>query len=137
MKKVLVFGTFDGLHFGHLSFFKQAKKYGNCLIVVVSRDKTVRRIKKHSPKFSEKERLRAVKGVKLVDKAELGSVSDPYKIIKKLKPDVICLGYDQMAFTKNLPKKIKEVGLKTKIYRLKPYQPQKYHSFLIKKHAGH
>jgi len=28
MKKILVFGTFDGLHSGHLNFLEQAKKYG-------------------------------------------------------------------------------------------------------------
>jgi len=27
MKKVLVFGTFDGLHPGHINFFEQAKSW--------------------------------------------------------------------------------------------------------------
>ena len=31
MKKVLVFGTFDRLHPGHLYFLKNAKNMANCL----------------------------------------------------------------------------------------------------------
>ena len=41
MKKVLVFGTFDGLHEGHKDFLRQAKQYGDHLTVVVGRDSTV------------------------------------------------------------------------------------------------
>ena len=58
MKKVLIFGTFDGLHLGHLNFFEQAKEYGDYLIVVVARDKTVKRIKNRFPSKNEVERLR-------------------------------------------------------------------------------
>lgn len=32
-KKALAFGTFDGLHEGHEDFFRQAKKFGDNLIV--------------------------------------------------------------------------------------------------------
>jgi len=35
MKKVMCFGAFDGLHPGHLDFFRQAKRYGDFLIVSV------------------------------------------------------------------------------------------------------
>ena len=46
MKKVMVFGTFDGLHEGHLDFFRQAREYGDYLIVAVARDVNVKKIKK-------------------------------------------------------------------------------------------
>jgi len=131
MAKVLVFGTFDSLHQGHFSFFKQAKKYGDYLVVIVARDKTVNRVKKRFPLNNEKLRLKEVKQYKLVDEARMGYQDNPYKIIKEINPDVICLGYDQKSFTDNLLKKLKEFGLKTKIYRLKPYKPKKFHSSIL------
>lgn len=133
MKKVMVFGTFDGLHPGHLNFFKQARKYGKKLIVVVARDRTVKSIKKHLPFRNERERLKIVKSQKLVNQAILGNLKNPYLIIKKMKPDVICLGYDQRAFTKELPKKLKEMKFKIKIYRLRSYKPKIFHTSKIRK----
>ena len=119
-KKVLVFGTFDILHKGHLSYFKQARKYGDYLIAVVARDKTVLKIKGKLPRNNELKRLSKVKTE--VDKAVLGFVSDKYKVIRKFKPDVICLGYDQMASLEELKK------FNIPIKRLKSYQPHKYKS---------
>jgi len=50
-KKVLVFGTFDGLHEGHKNFFKQAREFGDFLVVVVGRDSTIVKTKGRPPKF--------------------------------------------------------------------------------------
>ncbi len=127
----MVFGTFDGLHKGHSDFFRQAKRYGDYLIVIVARDKTVKKLKGRLPLYNEKERLEAVKNSKSVDETKLGSKNNPYQIINKIKPEIICLGYDQKSFTNNLRGKLREMGLETKVYRLKPYKPQKYHSSII------
>jgi len=132
-QKVMVFGTFDGIHEGHLDFFRQAREYGDYLIVIVGRDVNILKIKKHLPEKSEEQRFNSLKRCKLVDEARMGFEDGPYKIIEDLKPDVICLGYDQLAFTKNLKKEIKKRGLDIKIYRLKPFQPEKYHSSIINK----
>ena len=133
MKKILVFGTFDGLHLGHINFFEQAKKLGDYLIVVVARDVTVNEVKGHFPKRSELLRLKAVKQCKLVNGAVLGNIGDPCMIIKKIKPDVIGLGYDQQTFTNGLTKEIEVICSGTKIIRLKPFNPELHHSSLIKK----
>ena len=42
MKKVLVGGCFDFIHFGHISFLKQAKASGDYLIVALESDENVR-----------------------------------------------------------------------------------------------
>lgn len=126
MKKVMVFGTFDILHPGHLNFFKQAKKYGDYLIVVVGRDKTVKRIKGKLPRYSEKERVKQIAKLKVAQKVVLGHLKDPYKIIHKYKPDVICLGYDQKFFVDGLPEALKKLKLKIKTIKLKPYKPEVY-----------
>ena len=44
-KKVMTFGTFDGVHQGHENLLTQAKKLGNELIVVVAQDATVLKLK--------------------------------------------------------------------------------------------
>ena len=38
MKKVMVFGTFDILHEGHINMFEQAKQYGDFLETLFVRD---------------------------------------------------------------------------------------------------
>ena len=39
MKRVLTYGTFDLLHFGHLRLLKRAKALGDYLVVALSTDK--------------------------------------------------------------------------------------------------
>jgi len=131
-KTVLVFGTFDILHKGHLNFFKQAKKYGNILIVVIARNATVKKVKGKLPRNNEKKRLELVKNAEIVDQALLGLKGNKYKIIKKIKPDIICLGYDQTAFTDSLEKELINLKIKTKIYKMKPYKEKIYKSSKMK-----
>ena len=133
-KKVMAFGTFDIFHKGHENFLQQAKECGDYLIIVVARDKTVAEVKGELPQNNEQTRLQIVVKNGLADKVVLGNIKDKYKIIEKFKPDVICLGYDQQAFTENLEKKLKEYNLlNTKIVRLKAYCPEKYKSSKFKK----
>lgn len=129
----MVFGAFDGLHPGHLDFFRQARKYGNFLIVSVGTDKNVEAIKGKPPLFSQKERLRLVSNLKIVDKALLGVEKDYYRAIAKYKPDVVCLGYDQWATEEDVRIELNKVGLaKTKVIRLKPYQADRAKSTQLK-----
>ena len=128
MTKVMIFGTFDILHKGHLNKFEQAKKYGD-LIIIVARDDTVKKIKGKKPKYDEKQRQ---KNLRKYGKALLGYKTDKYKIIEKHKPDYIGLGYDQNSFTKDLKNELKARKLKTKIKRLKPYKAHKYKSSLLR-----
>lgn len=143
--KVLVFGTFDGLHEGHRDFFRQAKEYGESpshkastsqsyLVVVVGRDSTVQKVKKRLPKNNEQQRLKEVQNAKYVNEARLGNEgNNPYKVIEEVRPNIICLGYDQTHFVDKLELKIKEIGLNIEIKRLNPYKPEIYHSSLINK----
>lgn len=128
MKKVLVFGTFDILHPGHINFFKQAKKYGDFLIVIVGRDKNIVKIKGRLPLNNEKRRLKNLQKINLIDQSRLGYQKDPYKIIEKIKPGVICLGYDQNSYTNNLAEELKKRKLSCQVVRLKSFKPEKYKS---------
>lgn len=137
--RVLVFGTFDGLHEGHVHLFKQAKLHGDYLIVVVARDSTVMKNKAHVPKFSEKERLQKVQAHELVGEALLGqenhdTKSSKYDLIEKIHPDVICLGYDQAQFAEKLQQELQRMGLgNVKIVILEPFHPEKFKSSLLNK----
>ncbi len=133
MVKVMVFGTYDLLHKGHEFFLKQAKKYGDELIVVVGRDSNVMKIKKRAPIDDEKNRLKRIKSLDYVDKAVLGNLRDKYAVIKKIRPDIIVIGYDQDSFTESLDGKLEEFGLKTKVIKLKKaHLPKKYKSSIIR-----
>lgn len=130
----MVFGTFDIFHPGHKNFLKQARQYGNYLVVVIARDKTVEKVKGKLPCNNESDRRQAVIKSGLADEVIPGRLKDKYQLIKKYQPEVICLGYDQTAFINNLSEKLKEFNLaKTKIIRLKSYYPQKYKSSKLKK----
>ncbi|MBI4016111.1 MAG: adenylyltransferase/cytidyltransferase family protein, partial [Candidatus Aenigmarchaeota archaeon] len=133
MKKVMVFGTFDVLHKGHLFLFLEAKKHGDFLIVIVARDKTTHKVKGHKTTFSEKKRLKAVQSVPEVNFATLGHTDDVYRVLEDYAPNVICLGYDQQAFTDKLEKELKKRKILAEIVRLPPYEPEKFKSTLIKK----
>jgi len=140
MKKVLVFGTFDGLHEGHKDFLRQAKQFGDYLIVIVGRDSTIIKTKGRLPKFNEQERLKVVQDYKLVDQARLGNEAppgeklDPYKVVEEINPDIICLGYDQTYFADKLAEELPKRGLEhIKIERLRAFEPEKYHSSLLNK----
>lgn len=133
--KIMVFGTFDGLHPGHINFFKQAKNLtkNSFLIVSIARDKNIIKIKGKKPILSEKERLGLVEKSKFIDKVVLGGKVKYLPHILKEKPDIIALGYDQKAYVKNLKKDLKNKGILIKIIRLKPYKEKIYKNHLLKK----
>ncbi len=127
-KKVMCFGTFDLFHLGHLSYFKQAKDLGEHLTVVIARDKTKQNQKK-SIIFSELERLELVKNLRLVDEAVLGDEKDHFKVIERIKPDIICLGYDHKITKEKLKEKL---SFDVKVVRLLPYLSESNKSSKIK-----
>jgi len=119
-KNVVIAGTFDIIHPGHLWFIKKASEYGK-LTVVVARDESVKRFKGHLPIVPEDQRLMVVKGLKYVDDAVLGHPGeDILKIMEILKPDILVLGPDQSFVSeKELEEKLKSRGLNTRVIRVK------------------
>jgi len=131
----MVFGTFDGVHKGHLNFFKQAKNFmkNSFLIVSIARDKNVKRIKGQLPLFGEKKRMALVKQSSYVDKVVLSGVGDHIPHILKERPDIIALGYDQRDYVKNIKKDLKARGLAVRVVRLKAFKKEIYKNKLLKK----
>ncbi len=122
------FGTFDGLHPGHMYFLRQLAVLGNELFVVIARDRNVKRIKGKKPHCNEKDRLKAMSKIKFINRTLMGHATDYYHLINKFQPDTIGLGYDQKADIDDLQKKFPNI----KIIRLKALEPEKYKSSLLR-----
>ncbi|MCX6751602.1 MAG: adenylyltransferase/cytidyltransferase family protein [Candidatus Nomurabacteria bacterium] len=133
--KIMVFGTFDGLHKGHLNFFQQARNFtkNSFLIVSIARDKNVIKIKGRWPFLNEKRRMILVRKSKLANKVVLSGVKNHIPHIIKENPDIIALGYDQKVYVKNLKKDLKNKGILVKIIRLKPFKEEIYKNHLLNK----
>ena len=132
--KIMVFGTFDGLHKGHLNFFKQAKDLmkNSFLIASIARDNNVFKIKGKYPDNNEKKRAALVRKSNLVDRVVLSGIKNHIPHIVKMRPDIIALGYDQRAYVKGLEKDLKNKGVLVKIVRLKPFKQRIYKNHLLK-----
>jgi len=137
MKKVIAFGTFDGFHAGHEAYLSQAKALGDYLVVVIARDETVQKVKGNAPQCKEKQRLAAVAKSGIADKVVLGFPGDKYKIIRKIRPDIIALGYDQFVFTFRLEKFLIDEKIDARVIRMDPFEPSIYKSSLLKTKARH
>jgi cytidyltransferase-like protein len=132
-KTVMAFGVFDLLHPGHRAFLQQAASYGSRLIVVVAPDIIVQRFKKRNPCDSQETRIINLSRLPEVTEAILGdTIIGTYSAIKKYKPDIICLGYDQTKLGNDLAAKIKtgELPAMQLIYA-QSFEPEKYHTSII------
>lgn len=126
--KVLLFGTFDFLHPGHLFVLNEGAKRGD-LHVVVARDATVERIKKKLPVHPQDERKAMIEKEFPGAVVMLGSDDGDYlKPVREIAPDLILLGYDQ-----KLPPGIVEADLPCPVERLPAFEPDKYKSSLLRK----
>jgi FAD synthetase len=124
MKKIATFGVFDIIHVGHIRFLEECKKISrdSKLIVVIARDSSVIKDKGKPPIINENDRKCIVASLKSVDNAILGNEgSDKLKIVEKIKPDIIVLGYDQKLDKRQLEQEFLKRGLKINVVRLKKY----------------
>ncbi|MFP3190457.1 MAG: adenylyltransferase/cytidyltransferase family protein [Thermoproteota archaeon] len=117
-KRVMVAGSFEILHPGHVYLLKEAKKLGR-VIVVVSSDYNFERFKKRKPIIGENQRLEMVRSLKFVDEAIIGNpIDNIFEIILKIRPDILLLGPDQHINEEELKNFLRNNGLNTEIRRL-------------------
>lgn len=129
MTRVMVFGTFDMVHEGHVDLFRQARALAPdpYLIVSVARSKSVVRIKGAAPRRSEVERISLLRRNTLVDEVVLGQEDGYIEHIIEAHPDVIALGYDQEGeYVSRLEKDLASAGLSPRIVRLNAFNPEVY-----------
>ncbi len=66
MRRVITYGTFDLLHYGHIELLKRAKALGDYLVVAVSSDE-FNEAKGKKSYFSYEDRRRMVEAIRYVD----------------------------------------------------------------------
>ena len=67
MKRVITYGTFDLLHYGHINLLRRAKQLGDYLIVCLSTDEFNSREKNKKTYFSYNERKQLLEAIRYVD----------------------------------------------------------------------
>ena len=131
-KIVLASGTFDLLHLGHVKYLEEAKRAGGRnaeLIVIVARDSTVEKRRGTKPIVPENQRRALVGSLKVVDDAILGYEDfDIEKVIQKIKPDVIALGYDRSDIQQAVRDYVKEKGLIIKVVKIGKFEEEELNS---------
>jgi len=129
---VLATGVFDLLHLGHLRFLEESKKTGgphSKLVVVVARDKTVRRRKGRGPIVPEDQRRELVAALRVVDRAILGREEiDLLGILKEVNPDIVCVGYDQDEIRAAVTRLVRREGLPVRVVRIRRFGPIGFNS---------
>lgn len=67
MKRVITYGTFDLLHYGHINLLRRAKELGDYLVVVLSTDDFNWNQKQKKCYFSYEERKTILEAIRYVD----------------------------------------------------------------------
>ena len=96
MTTVMVNGTFDVLHPGHVALLNTARSYGDHLIVAIDTDRRVRELKGDKrPINNQNDRSIMLSALKAVDIVEFfDSTEDLVKLMERYQPDVYVKGSD-------------------------------------------
>lgn len=95
MKKVITYGTFDLLHYGHVNLLERAKALGDYLIVVLSSDEFNWNEKHKKCYFSYNERKRLLESIRYVDLVvPETSWNQKVEDIKEFKVETFVMGDD-------------------------------------------
>ncbi len=119
--KIFIAGTFDNFHVGHQYLCWSVYRKDVEMVIVVARDKTVKRIKKRLPLHTEHQRVdrlklefSAYRNVKI----RLGNLNTNFlKTIQEEFPTHLQLGYDQQADVVSIQKVLPNLVIR----RGKPY----------------
>lgn len=93
-KVVLTNGCFDLLHVGHVTYLQEAAREGDCLIVAINSDASVRRLNKgpDRPLFNETDRAAMLAALECVDLVTVFDEETPHALLETIRPDVLVKG---------------------------------------------
>jgi rfaE bifunctional protein nucleotidyltransferase chain/domain len=88
-------GCFDLLHAGHIATLKAARSLGDCLIICLNSDDSVRRLKGTSrPLQPVADRARVLASLRDVDAVTIFDEDTPADVLRALRPDIWVKGGD-------------------------------------------
>jgi rfaE bifunctional protein nucleotidyltransferase chain/domain len=88
-------GCFDLLHAGHVATLSAARALGDCLIVCLNSDESIRRLKgPDRPLIPEEERAAVLRALRCVDGVVIFDEDTPTRALVEIKPDVFAKGGD-------------------------------------------
>ena len=88
-------GCFDLLHAGHVSTLEAARALGDCLVVCLNSDASVRRLKgPERPCVPEGDRAAVLRALACVDAVVLFDEDTPEAVLDRLRPDIFAKGGD-------------------------------------------
>jgi len=122
IKKIVIAGTFDILHPGHIFLIHETAKLGE-VHVIVATDKNRKRFTGQIPIIPEDQRLSVIKNLKKVTSARLGTNDQNILLtISEIRPDIILLGPNQKFKINHLKNALEGIGLdKVEVKRLTRY----------------
>ena len=86
-------GCFDLVHAGHVRYLSYAAAQGDCLVVAVNSDASVRRLKgPQRPILGERARAELLAALECVDYVVVFDEDTPHRLLEALKPDVLIKG---------------------------------------------
>ena len=104
-KIVLCHGVFDLVHYGHILYLQSAKKFGDFLIVSVTRDEFIKK-GTGKPIFNLDQLMKYLSSLSLVDAVVASTVASSEDVIKSVKPNFYVKGPDYKKVSDDKTKKI-------------------------------
>ncbi len=94
MKRVITYGTFDVLHYGHINLLKRAKALGDYLIVGLSSDK-FNEVKNKKSYYNYEQRKKILESLRFVDLViPEDNWEQKVSDIKEFRADIFVMGDD-------------------------------------------
>jgi D-beta-D-heptose 7-phosphate kinase/D-beta-D-heptose 1-phosphate adenosyltransferase len=88
-------GCFDLLHAGHVAMLEAARALGDCLVVCLNSDDSVRRLKgRDRPLVHEEDRSAILRALAAVDGVIMFDEATPHAVLSRLRPDIWAKGGD-------------------------------------------
>ena len=114
-------GCFDVLHAGHITYLKEARAMGDCLIIAVNDDDSVKRLKgSMRPVNILAYRMQLLAELQCVDYVVPFSEDTPENIISAILPDILVKGGDYAPHEIAGGKQVMENGGRIEIIDLVP-----------------
>ena len=127
-------GCFDLLHAGHVSVLEAARSLGDCLIVLLNSDASVRRLKgPERPVVGQEDRAAVLRALRCVDAVVVFDEDTPEAALDRLRPDVWAKGGDYEAAALPETALMESWGGRTAIL---PFVPGRSTTQLIKEVLG-